>query len=61
MLEGVTSQELIGTSHDTSMTVAAAAKEFLARYAEIALGAQRKLPGMSQWLVAEQLDEATGE
>src|SRR5438132_1540185 len=43
ILEGVTPQELIGASHHATMTVAEAAKEFLARYAEIALGTQRKL------------------
>jgi len=62
ILEGVTPQELIGASHHATMTVAEAAKEFLTRYAEIALGTRRKLRGvMSQWLIGERLDDATGE
>ena len=43
MLEGVTPQELIAASHHASMTVAEAAKEFLARYAEIALGDRKSV------------------
>ena len=62
IVEGATPQELIGERHYDSMTVANAAKAFLAEYTEISLGTRRKLRGvMSQWVIGERFDPLTGQ
>lgn len=60
IVKGVSAQELIGARHYTTVTVAEAAKDFLADYREIALGTQRKLRGvMEQWVIGEAFDPDT--
>jgi integrase len=62
IVDGETPQALVGARHYESMTVADAAKAFLAEYTEISLGTQRKLRGvMSQWLIGERLAAASGQ